>query len=567
MTISEILEKLTAKGGPFPLAERTIHGARMMAYDRDPRTLRDVFALTERYADRTALIYEGQRWTYAEQHASVGTLARSMRDRFGIGHGDRVAIALRNYPEWIFAFWATQVLGAIAVPLNAWATGDELKHMLGHCEPKLLFADNERLDRLRAVDGLPDAVVGVRAAGQPGIVSFEDLIAATVPQELPRSVAQPDDIATIIYTSGTTGRPKGVVTSHFAHTASLLNRYIRVVAAVCIAQGNLAEPDQTEMPRQTKLMAYPLFHVAGIGTTCAAAFNGHTLITMYKWDADKAADIIADEQISELTGPPLISQQILLAARRTPEKFGSLRLLGAGGASLPAGLLAEIAEVFQGRVGPTTGYGLTETTGGVISISGDEFITNPDSIGRPLPTIEARIVDADRKPMPDGEPGELAIRAPQLMNGYYRDDEATREAIVDGWFHTGDLAARGKDGRYRLVGRLKDIVIRGGENINCGQVETCMSDHPAVAEVAVIGTPHPTLGEELVALIRLHPGSQAEPTELRAFVGERLAAFKVPAHVIFQDDPFPRTASGKILKREMKIDPEALQSREQAMKG
>jgi len=562
-----MLNELTGPDGPFPLKERSVHGIPMQVYDRDPRTLRDVFLSSDLFQDRTAAIYESQRWTFAQQRVLVVNLAWSLKDRFGIEQGDRVAIAMRNYPEWAFAFWAIQLLGAVVVPLNAWATGPELAELLDHCAPKLVFADQERLDRIGEIAGEPLALISVRSREHATAVPIEELMGAVTHREPPDCHVSPDDIATIIYTSGTTGRPKGVVASHFAHTASLLNRYIRVVAAACSARGEIFEPSRGDLPCQTKLVVYPLFHIAGIGTLCAATFNGHALVTMYKWDVAKAVAIVANEQISELTGPPLIAQQIVEAGRRLPQQLGSLRLLGAGGASLPATLLADIAEVFQGRVSPTTGYGLTETTGGVIAISGADFIAHPDSIGRPLPTVEIKILGDDGAPLPAGQSGELAIRAPQLMNGYYRDEAITREAITDGWFHTGDLASRGDDGLIRLVGRLKDIVIRGGENINCGQVESCIVDHPAVAEVAAVGTPHPGLGEELVAVVRLHDGHTIEAQELRSFVASRLAAFKVPAHVLFVERPLPRTASGKLLKREIMLPPDMLRPLTETTKG
>lgn len=540
------LDKLTRPDGPFPLVRRTINGMDVDTYDREPRTLRDVFVSTQSFDERIALVYGDERWTFKQQRDIVVRLASQLHSRFGVRKGDRVAIAMRNYPEFAFAFWATQMLGAIATPLNAWLTSPELAELLDHCEPRVVFADEERLARLDAAWFARDAVVAVRA-GDAKAPSFAEIV-ASADGPAPEPVLNDDDIATIVYTSGTTGRPKGVVGTHLNHVSSLLGRHIRVVAA---SGAGALDPNWTP-PAKAKLMAYPLFHVAGVGTLTACAFSGHTLITMYKWDVPEAVRIIAREGVSELTGPPLVVQNLVEVAAQHPAQLSTLSLLGCGGALAPAKLVNDIHRIFEGRVTPTTGYGLTETTGGVIAISGAEFVARPDAIGRALPTVEIRLVDEADRDVASGDPGEILVRAPQVMGGYYRDAEASTHALAGGWFHTGDVARLDESGLYALVGRIKDIVIRGGENIPCAQVEACILEHADVIEAAALGVPHDTLGEELAAIVRVQPESRLAPEALRQFVGARLAAFKVPAYVELTTEPLPRTASGKLLKPSLK---------------
>jgi long-chain acyl-CoA synthetase len=552
------LTDLTRPGGPFPLVERIVNGRAMQSYDRGPRTLRDVFFGGDIFSDRTAWVYEGRHWTFAEQRRIVIALAWALRREFDIRSGDRVAIAMRNYPEWPHVFWAIQLLGGVAVPLNAWLTGPELAELLCHAEPKLLFADGERLDRLHgALDGI--AVVGVRS-GDRAVRRFEDLAATPSPAGPPVCTIAPDDVATILYTSGTMAQPKGVVATHFNHCASLLNRYIRVVAGSIPDGAPSVEPPRELRPARVKVMAYPLFHIAGIGTMCAAAYNGHTLVTMYKWDVDEAVEIVEREKAAEVTGPPAVTRQIVEAGRRQAARLASLDLLACGGSAAPARMLGDIVETFAGRVTATTGYGSTETTGGVIAISGADLFERPDSVGRVLPLMEVKVVDPEGRDLPAGEPGELLVRGPQVMREYHHDPEATRQALRDGWFRSGDVATIDGEGFVRLVGRSKDMVIRGGENIACAQVEMCIEEHPGVIEAAALGVPHEGLGEELALIVRPSHGASLDGTSIREFLAARLAAFKVPAHVLIVSEPLPRTASGKLLKRDMKTLLDAIQS-------
>jgi acyl-CoA synthetase (AMP-forming)/AMP-acid ligase II len=534
------MAELTAPGGPFPLTIRTVNGIDLQVFDRDPRTLRDAFLATRAHGDRTAVVFRDERYTFAEQWDIVVTLAHRLRSDFQVRHGDRVAIAMRNYPEWIFSFWATQLIGATTVPLNAWLTSPELAALLADSEPALVIADQDRIDRVRAAQNeaaltkLP--IIGVRTSrDSAGVTAYADLVQATTVAEPPDCAVAPDDVATILYTSGTTGRPKGAIGTHLNHSASLLNKLIRAELGGA-ARGS------------TKLVTYPFFHIAGINTMYSATYSGHLMMLMYKWDIEDALNLIERERVTEMSGAPFVVRTFIEAAVQSGRDLSSLNSIGLGGSAAPAQLISDVDRYFDGQVSPRTGYGLTETTSGVVAIGGKDYIQRPASVGIVLPTVEVRVVD-NGITVPDGELGEITFKGPQVVSGYWKSPEATAANFRDGWFHTGDIGRIGPDGYVYVVGRMKDIVIRGGENISCGEVEACLGNHPDVVEAAAFGVPHASLGEELGVVVCLTPSSTAGAGELREFASQRLAAFKVPAHVYLSRRPLPRTATGKVIKQ------------------
>jgi acyl-CoA synthetase (AMP-forming)/AMP-acid ligase II len=547
MSEAEVVELLTAPGGEFEVYDHLVREVPMRIYRRGPHTLREVFVQSARHGNADAMVYEGEVWSYSQLWDRAARLAVALHDRYSVGKGDRVGIAMRNYPEWIQTFWAGQLLGAVVVPLNSWLEGDELVPLIRHADPRVVVVDAERLARVVVRDLAGAQLVVARSEGTANVPSVTELTRGVDPDDLPPVELGPDDLATIVYTSGTTGSPKGAVATHLGHTVSMLNRQIRIVAKGMIAAAAGRPPAPAR--QETRLVTYPLFHVAGLTTACFCAFAGHRMLTMFKWDLARAVEMVERYHVAELSGAPLVVQEVTEAADRYRDQLRPLRVLGCGGASLPPTLAGDIDAAFGGGVSPRTGYGLTETTSGVIAISGAEFLAHPTSIGRPLPGVEVRVVAEDGSSVPIGQEGELQVRSPQVVIGYHNDPEATERSFREGWFATGDLVRVDADGRFQVVGRIKDVVIRGGENINCVEVEMAINSHPAVRESALVGLPHSRFGEEPAAVVTVVPGHRLDADEIRRHLSGRLAPFKVPVRMLFTEDSLPRTPSGKLLKR------------------
>ncbi|MFI1932447.1 class I adenylate-forming enzyme family protein [Streptomyces sp. NPDC020330] len=574
---ARIEASLTAPGAPFAVV---VGEQGTPEYADGPRTLREFVETTWAYRDAPFLVAGEQRYSYAEFFAAASALAVRLRERYGLESGDRAVIAMRNHPEWQIAFWAAQLAGLVAVPLNAWWTAGEFAHVLEDCEPRVLLVDGERLGRVagwarrtgtRVVlfhgddeshgdhgdhgdhgshggHGGHGEVDGTGCATGLRVERYEEFPAPDPLAGPPDVEPRPEDDATILYTSGTTGRPKGAVATHLAQAGAALNpRYH--AAASALARGVI--PGQGPAP--VSLMTFPFFHVAAFTGFYGAMAVGGTLVLMHKWDADEALRLIRAHGVTHFAGVPATGLQLLEAAERAGDGLESLTLFSTGGAPAPPALVARLTSRYGERVEPRNGYGLTETSGGVLAHFGDEYRAEPGSVGRPTPVTEVRVAGPSGGELPDGEPGELWLRGQSLFRGYWRDAAATGEVFGEGgWFRTGDLAVR-REGRVAIVDRLKDIVIRGGENVYCVEVEGVLHDHPDVADAAVLGVPHPVLGEEVAAVVRPRPGAGVTAGALREHVGGRLAAFKVPARVLFTDGPLPRNATGKLLKHRLRV--------------
>ncbi|MEU2658472.1 class I adenylate-forming enzyme family protein [Streptomyces sp. NPDC007325] len=521
--------RLSGGGAPFEVRDGVYVGG--------PRTLREFVEAVWGFGERDFLVYEGEVLTYRAFFDRACGLARQLVGEYGLRRGDRVVVAMRNVPEWQVAFWAVQLAGLVAVPLNAWWTEEEFAYALDDCAPGVLLVDGERVPRVRA---------WARRAGVPGIVfrgDAEDGFAAYEVDDDPLlgppdlEVAAEDD-ATIFYTSGTTGRPKGAVATQLAQAGAAVHpRYF--AAAAALARGELPGGG----PTVVSLTTFPFFHVAAFTSLYAVMAGGGTLVMMRKWDPVRALELIREHRVTHYAGVPTTALQLLALARETGDPLESVVLVSTGGAPAPAGITRELAEGYGERIQPRNGYGLTETCGGVLANVGAEYRDHPGSVGRPSPATEVRI-DGAR----DGV-GELWLRGQSLFRGYWGDPEATRAAFAPGgWFRTGDLARVDEEGRVSIVDRLTDMVIRGGENVYCVEVEQALQAHPDVLDAAVVGVPHPLLGEEVGAVVRLRAGAAVGAEELRAHVAARLAAFKVPAHVLVREGELPRNQAGKLLK-------------------
>ena len=553
-------DQLISPGAQFAMKEITVRGTPMRVYESAPPSMRFVWELASGYGDKDYVVYEDERYTYAESDAIIRALAHHLRDEYGIGAGDRVALAMRNYPEWVFGYWAIASIGAACVGMNAWWTTEEMAYGLKDSQPKVLIADTERVDRvLPILDELrehsPMHLITVRYDGDlPDDASrWEDVIDPdAAPEGLPDADIDPDDDVCIFYTSGTTGFPKGAQLTHRGSVHNLLD--LAFLANVSgLAEAKVAEAEASDaVPAQNVFMApTPLFHVTA--NNCLlhpATISGSRIVLTYKWDPARALELIERERVTNFSGVPTMSRELLMHPDWETRDTSSVQGMGGGGAPLQPDLVDKIDKSLKGGA-PSTGYGLTETHGIVTANSGGLYVAKPSSCGRIVPVLDAKLVDEVGNEVPEGQTGELCVRGSIVIKGYLNQPEATEEAIPEGWFHTGDIARIDEDGYVFIVDRAKDMVLRGGENIFCTEVETAIYHHPAVAEAAVIGVPDDRLGEIVGAAIVLAPGTELTEQGLVEYLSEHLAKFKIPERVWFLDE-LPRNANGKFVKRELK---------------
>jgi long-chain acyl-CoA synthetase len=560
-------DELTAPGAQFAMKEITVRGVPIRVFESALPSMRTVWELAAGYGERDYVVYEDERYTYAQSDAIIRALAGRLRDDYGVGPGDRVALAMRNYPEWVFGYWAVVSLGAACVGMNAWWTPEEMRFGLTDSRPKVLIADDERVERVLGVlDDLRSAqplqLVTVRYTGElpADAVRWEDVVdPATAPASLPAADIDPDDDACIFYTSGTTGFPKGAQLTHRGSVHNLLHlAFMAAVAALAAAKAGAPAPGAARsgadgQPAQNVFMApTPLFHVTA--NNCLlhpATISGSRIVLTYKWDAGRALELIEREGVTNFSGVPTMSRELLMHPDWERRDTSTLLGMGGGGAPLQPDLVDKIDKSLSGGA-PSTGYGLTETHGIVTANSGSLYVAKPASCGRVVPTLDAKLVDELDHEVAAGETGELCVRGSVVIKGYLNRPDATAEAIRDGWFHTGDVARIDEDGFVFIVDRIKDMVLRGGENVYCSEVEAAIYENDAVAEVAVFGIPDDRLGEIVGAAVVLAPGRQLTEDELRAQLGEHIAKFKIPERIWFLNEALPRNANGKFVKRELK---------------
>jgi long-chain acyl-CoA synthetase len=558
----EALAQLTGEGMAYELEEIEAHGRRVRAFKNAPPNLGALFE-----QGRSALpfiVYEDERLTFEEAWTRSQHLAAGMARDFGVAKGDRVAISMRNYPEWILGFMAATSLGAIAVAMNALWQPHEMEYGLNDCGAKLLLADQERLDRLAACEALPTGlrVIAVRATRPlaDGVVGWAEVMAREAPVPPSLGEVAPDDDAIMLYTSGSTGHPKGAVSTHRNVLSALLSWELDAQAGLLM--GTSAPPPAGRQP--ASLLAIPLFHVSGLHVSLLQSFRAQRrLVCMYKWDPARAADLIEREQITGFNAPPAVTGDLVEIARREGRDLGSLLAVGGGGAPRAPEQVRAIDKAFP-NAAPNTGWGMTETNAIGVGISGADYLAHPESSGRVSAVLDIRIVDEQGVELPAGARGELQIRGASIMRGYWNRPEANAETFVDGWMRTGDVAYVDAEGFVYIVDRIKDLVIRGGENIGCGAVEAALLEHPDVLEACVYGVPDARLGEEVGAT--LYARGPVDLAELRAFLVPRLARFEIPRYVQVSTEPLPRIASGKIFKRQLR-DMAARSLAESAAKG
>jgi len=544
------LQSLIGPGGPFEVETVTVDGVPVRSFIRAPRTVIDCFRASHQHEDLVHIVFEGERHTFRAVRQRSLSLARALRETYGVGPGDRVTLAMRNLPEFVVGFWGAALLGAIVVPLNAWWTGPELSFAIKDAGAKAVIADEERLQRLTSAGWdrvRAPAVIAVRTSDTEKYdsVAIDILTAGDPLSEEELAAMGPDDPVTILYTSGTTGYPKGALATSRSAISNLMNM------AFMGARETILSGRPTPPPRQSAaIAASPLFHIGGMAAIVGGAMSGSKMVLMRKWSVEEGLALARAENVTGLGGVPAIARQVL--SHPDVEKLGlDIRTIPMGGAAVPPDLPKRAISLFGESVQILNGYGLTETTSAVVTNVGSEYVSHPESVGRPNLTADIRIESEDGRSLGPNDVGELCFRSPQVATGYWNRPDDTKMSFVDGWFHTGDLGYLDQDGFVYVVDRLKDMVIRGGENVYCAEVEAVLFEHPGISDVAVIGLPEEQMGERVCAVVV--PNADAAPglNEIRDFVLDRLGAFKCPEALYVIDD-LPRTATGKTDKRELR---------------
>jgi long-chain acyl-CoA synthetase len=553
MTLSweEACARISAPGSPFEIVEDE-QGRRR--FKHAPPNLRSLFDIARSGGDEIFIVFEDERWSFADVFAQIDALADALVNRYGIVKGDRVAIGMRNYPEWVMSMLAIISVGGVSVSLNAFWVEDEIDYALADSGATLLIADEERIARsLHPCRRLGVRMLEVRAKAPSAddVDQWSDVIVAG--PSMPAVDVAWDDDATILYTSGTTGRPKGAVSTNGAIVSSVMAFGSR--AAADAARAEAALPPGTTAPppeRLSFILIVPLFHVTGcVPVLLSCVVSRAKLVVMYRWNAEKALELIERERVTNFIGVPTQSWDLVNSPRFDDFDTSSLRGVGGGGAPAPTALVERVAGSIKSG-GPTLGYGMTETNAYGPNNTGADYITHPTSTGRVMPIMRIEVRDHDLRQVPTGERGEIWFDGPTLIRGYWNKPEATAETIVDGWLRSGDIGRVDEDGFVYVEDRLKDMILRGGENVYCAEVESAIYEHPVIHEAAVFGIPDERLGEEVAVAIHLVDGASLTADDLRAFLATRIAAFMIPSRVVILPEPLPRNPAGKFLKRELR---------------
>jgi long-chain acyl-CoA synthetase len=563
MSIAEAHALLTAPGSALEMETVVIRGLPTRTWKHAPASLRAVFEAGRAHGDKIFMVHEDEQVSFEQfSRATLRMAAQLVAD--GVKKGDRVAVVMRNLPEWPVAFFAASLCGAIVTPLNAWWTGAELEYGLSDSGTKVMFIDNERMARLTEhLPNLPklERIYVTRATedllGDPREDRLEAVIGAPetwgnlADRPMPAVEIGPEDDATLFYTSGTTGKPKGALGTHRNMVSNIMASGFAAARAY-VRRGEPVPEADPDAPQKATLLSVPFFHATGSHAIMSPSlFAGAKLVLMRKWDVMTAMALIEKERITGCGGVPTIAWQIIEHPQRERFDLSSLETVSYGGAPSAPELVRQIRKVFKNAM-PGNGWGMTETSATFTSHVGEDYELRPESCGPACAVCDLKVTDPDGNILPAGAVGELWGFGPNVVKGYWNKPEASAATFVDGWVRTGDLARLDEEGFCFIVDRAKDMLIRGGENIYCVEVESALCEHPSIMDAALVGRPHKSLGEEPVAFVTLKPGASASEDELRGFVAARLAAFKVPVAIHFQMEPLVRNATGKILKTELK---------------
>jgi long-chain acyl-CoA synthetase len=558
-----VTARLTGAGGTMPVSMIDIGGVKLPMISVAPAALPHYFAyFCGQHGDKEFLVDGDERLSFNQVYGASEKVAKALVSGYGVKRGDRVGIAARNAPSWIILYMGILMAGGVATLLNGWWQGGELADGIEDVGVTLLFADSPRAKRLSEANRSIMAEMVVVDLGLPTTQALAQIIAkGTQDAVLPELTG--DDLATILFTSGSTGQSKGAYSTHRAVVQGTFNYIIQAMGILELAVEDGLEIKEGAQP--AVLLSVPLFHVTGAVPMMLVSFAvGRKIVMMPKWDARKAMELIQREKVTNFTGVPLMSFEIMSHPDRDQYDLSTLQGMAAGGAPRPVDHVRRLNKEMP-HAPPALGYGLTETNAIGCGNYGQNYLDKPNSTGRASqPLVDLAILDDDGKPVPQGERGEVSIRTVANFSGYWNRPEATAAAMTtDGYFRTGDLGYLDPDGYLYIVDRKKDIIIRGGENISCQEVEAAIYEHAAIAECAVFGLPDERLGEVVGAVAWCHPGQSVTSEALGVFLAERLAAFKVPLRMWFSADPLPRLGTEKIDKVDLRKTHRALWEAEQ----
>jgi len=549
--IWDVMEMLCKDNMPFATKEETINGIDHRVFVNQPGNLRDAFNMFLGHGDKEFMVYLNERFTFKETIEKAASLSRSLVSKFDVKKGDSVAIAMRNYPEWPIAYMAIVAAGGRAVLLNAWWKTEELRWAIDNCGAKLMIGDAQRANYLRDhLDTLDLDIIIARDDFEPNVRMYQmsGLINKDEPFSWPDVALSPEDDSMMLYTSGSTGFPKGAVSSHRAVLATLFNWVVMALSLKLLGRTN---PDPDFQP--IMLVAVPFFHVTGlIPVLLVSAIIGRKIVIMYKWDTEDAMRLIQDEGVTSFTGVPTMSYELATSDLREKYDLSSLVDIGGGGAARPPEHVKMIADRFAGS-SPGIGYGLTETNSLSTVLSGPEYIERPTSVGKAVyPMVDVKIMDMDGNEVSQGESGEICIKSVVNFKGYWNNEEATQDAFHnDGWFRSGDMGYLNEDGYLYINGRFKEIIIRGGENISCQEVEGVLHAHENVDDVMVFSLPCPLMGE-IVGAVIVANSDELSGDVILSYASGHLAKYKLPEKIWITSDPLPLIASGKIDRKGVK---------------
>lgn len=544
---------LMAAGAKYEVGKENINGVEQRVFLNIPKNLKGLYEEGLAFSDEIFLVYENTRWTYQECYLRAAQIAQCLKKDFAIQKGDRIALTSRNYPEWIATYMATTMIGAVIVPMNSWWLGSELEFGLKDSGAKILFGDKQRIESVAdKLQALSIKVVAMRCPElvRESIPDIESLMLGWEQAKAPKVEVDQDDWATMLYTSGSTGNPKGVIATHRNILSQVYSVSFGVTALAIMANANVGA-DKINKKQAAMLLPLPLFHVTACNVQFLPSFLvGRKLVMMYKWDAGKALELIENEKITSMTGVPTMGQDLIEHPDFSTRDISSLKEVSSGGAAKPPEQVRNMTKKAP-HLRAGVGYGLTEVSGAVASMGGADYLKYPHACGKAIPPLtDIKIVLENNQDAALEVWGEVWIKGPMVMKGYWNRPEATAEALTqDGWFKTGDIGYLNAEGFLFLVDRAKDLVIRGGENIGCAEVEGAIALHDAVMEVAVYSLPDERLGEIVGATVMLKENCQLSEAELIKFLKDKLAAFKIPAHIFFQYDVLARGATEKIYKR------------------